>query len=167
VGSPEIYTNCHITVTIPGISGGMNKLLFNSFTPPSWSTDAPKHKFYGENATTEVLHGGAQVENWGPAQLGRGVDKEHLLFQWVQEIRKKGPNAAKKDIEIKIEDMDESGSATGIAVWNGKGVIITNFSPGASNAATNEIMTESVTLEAEKWEMMDGEGSPIGEGPIE
>jgi phage tail-like protein len=163
---PIVYTNCYISVEIKEVTEGeMGKLLFNSFTPPTWSTDAQKHKFYGNQATTQVLHGGARVETWGPAHLGRGVDTEHLLYKWVQEIRKKGPSSAKKEITIKVEAPDESGNPTGICTWAATGAIITQFSQAASNASSNEIMTEDVTIEAETWDMKDGEGNPIGEGP--
>jgi phage tail-like protein len=163
---PIVYTNCYISVEINEVTEGeMGKLLFTDFTPPTWSTETHKHKFYGNQATTQVLHGGARVENWGPAHLGRGVDPEHILYKWVQEIRKKGPAGAKKDVTIKVEAPDESGEPTGICTWVGTGAVITEFSQAASNASTNEIMTEEVAIEAEMWDMKDGEGSDIGEGP--
>src|SRR5689334_12765588 len=106
---PQVYTNCYIAVEIKDLDGvggssDMPKLLFNSFTPPAWSTEAPKHKFYGDSGKTETLHGGARNENWSPAQLGRGVDTTHTLFNWVQEIRQKGPTEAKKDVQITIQE---------------------------------------------------------------
>ena len=70
---PQVYTNCYIAVEIKDLDGvggssDMPKLLFNSFTPPAWSTEAPKHKFYGDSGKTETLHGGARNENWSPAR---------------------------------------------------------------------------------------------------
>ena len=164
---PQVYTNCYIAVEIKdlqGVSGSsdMPKLLFNSFTPPAWSTDTPKHKFYGDAGKTEILHGGARNENWSPAQLGRGVDTNHVLFNWVQEIRQKGPTEAKKDVQITIQ---QPGGQDAIEVWSATGAVITQYSQGASNASSNEILTENITLDAEKWDLLDGSGSPINGGP--
>jgi phage tail-like protein len=164
---PQVYTNCYIAIEITGLSGvsgsgDMPKLLCNSFTPPAWSTDTPKHKFYGDAGKTEVLHGGARNENWSPAQLGRAVDTEHVIFNWVQEIRQKGPTAAKKDVKITVQPP---GAAQNIEVWSATGAVITQYSQGASNASSNEILTESVTLDAEKWDLLDGQGQPINGGP--
>ncbi len=162
MSTPEVFTNCYITLEISEITQGeMGQMLFSSFTPPSWSTEASKHKYYGGKGTTEVLHGGARVENWGPAELGRGVETQHLLYKWVEQIKEKGPAAAKKDVKITVEAPGAEGSPTPICQWNGIGAIITNFSHAASNASSNEIMTESVTLDAEKWELLDGTGGKI------
>ncbi len=166
-GDPQVYTNCYVAVEISGLDGvggssDMPKLLFNSFTPPSWSTESPKHKFYGDSGKTEVLQGGARNENWSPAQLGRGVDTSHVLFNWVQEIRQKGPTGAKKDIKITVQ---APAGEDPICVWSGTGAVITQFSHGASNASSNEILTESVTVDAETWDMLDGSGQPIAGGP--
>lgn len=164
---PQVYTNCYIAVEIKDLDGvggdtDMPKLLFNSFTPPAWSTDTPKHKFYGGGGKTETLHGGARNENWSPAQLGRGVDTGHVLFNWVQEIRQKGPTDAKKDMTITIQ---EPGGQSSICVWSATGAVITQYSHGASNASSNEVLTESITVDAETWDMLDGSGSPINGGP--
>ena len=166
-GDPQVYTNCYIAVQIQDLQGvggadDMPSLLFNSFTPPTWSTETPKHKFYGKAGMTEILHGGARNENWSPAQLGRGVDTGHVLFNWVQEIRQKGPTSAKKDITITVQAP--SGEDP-ICVWSGTGAVITQFSHGASNASSNEILTESVTIDAEAWDMKDGTGGDIAGGP--
>jgi phage tail-like protein len=149
---------------LDGVSGGgdMAKLLFNSFTPPTWSTEAPKHKFYGDAGKTEILHGGARNENWSPAQLGRGVDTTHVLFNWVQEIRQKGPTQAKKDIKITVQ---APAGEDPICIWSGTGAVITQYGQGASNASSNEILTENVTIDAENWDMLDGSGQPINGGP--
>jgi phage tail-like protein len=161
--TPAVYTNCYVECVIPAVaeSGQMAQLLFNSFTPPHWSTETPKHKFYGDQGKIEILHGGARNELWSPAQLGRGVDTDHILFNWVQEIRQKGPTNAKKDIQIKVQAPD----GTSLLVWSATGAVITQFSHAASNAATNEILTESVTIDAEAWDMLDGSGNPINGGP--
>jgi phage tail-like protein len=162
---PQVFTACYVQVEVDGLTGvdgtSMNSLLFNSFTPPAWSTETPKHKFYGDQGKTEVLHGGARNENWSPAQLGRGVDTEYCLFNWVQEIRQKGPTEAKKDVKITVQEP----GGTGIVVWSGTGAVITHYSQSASNASSNEILTEQVTIDAEKWDMLDGGGSPINGGP--
>lgn len=164
---PQIYTNCYIALEITGQTGvggssDMPKLLCNSFTPPAWSTDTPKHKFYGDSGKTEILQGGARNENWSPAQVGRAVDTTHALFNWVQEIRQKGPTGAKKDVKITIQ---EPGGQTNIEVWSGTGAVITQYSQAASNASSNEIMTENITIDAEKWDLLDGSGQPINGGP--
>jgi phage tail-like protein len=163
---PQVYTNCYVSVKIDGLDGvdgsNMSTLLFNSFTPPSWSTETPKHKFYGDSGKTEVLHGGARNENWSAAQLGRGVDTGHVLFNWVQEIRQKGPTAAKKDVTITVQ---APAGEQPICVWSGKGAVITQFGHGASSASSNEILTENVSIDAETWDMLDGGGQPIAGGP--
>jgi phage tail-like protein len=158
---PQVYTNCYIEVDLGDGGGQMSTLLFNTFTPPAWSTETPKHKFYGDQGKTEILHGGARNENWTAAQLGRGVDTNYVLFNWVQQIRQQGAANAKKDIKITVQEP----GGTGICVWSGTGAVITQYSHGASNAATNEILTESVSIDAEQWDMLDGNGSPIAGGP--
>lgn len=166
-GDTQVYTNCYVAVEISGLNGvggdtDMPKLLFNSFTPPTWSTETPKHKFYGGSGKTETLHGGARNENWSPAQLGRGVDTSYALFNWVQEIRQKGPTAAKKDVKITVQEPAGAGA---ICVWSGTGAVITQYGQSASNAGANEILTENVTIDAETWDMLDGSGKPINGGP--
>ena len=159
----QVYTNCYVELDIPDVaqSGQMAQLLFNRFKAPHWSTETPKHKFYGDQGKIEILHGGARNESWTPAELGRGVDTGHVLFNWVQEIRQKGPANAQKDIQIKVLAAD----ATPLHIWSATGAVITAFSTADSNAATNEILTESVTIDAEKWDMLDGGGSAINGGP--
>jgi phage tail-like protein len=157
-----------VSVVISGLTGvtgdsDMPKLLFNSFTPPSWSTETPKHKFYGGNSNIEIVHGGARNENWSPAQLGRGVDVNHTLFQWVQQIREKGPNGAKTDVSITVQA--EAGTPP-ICVWHGTGAVITGFSHGASNASSNEVLTESVTIDAEHWDLMTGGGQAVAAASV-
>lgn len=161
--TPPVYTNCYVSVEIKGLAGvtgdsDMPKLLFTSFTPPSWSTEVPKHKAYGGQSNILVVHGGTRNENWSPAQLGRGVDVNHTLFQWVQLIRQKGPNQGKLEISVTVQ-ADPGTPA--ICVWHGTGAVISGFSHGASNAASNEILTESVTIDCETWDMMQGTGQPV------
>ncbi|HEY1517921.1 MAG TPA: phage tail protein [Solirubrobacteraceae bacterium] len=164
---PQVYTNCYVSVEITGLANvdqgaSMAKLLFNSFTPPAWSTETPKHKFYGDQGKTEILHGGARNENWSPVQLGRGVDTQYVLYNWVQEIRQKGPTAAKKDVKITVQ---APAGDQPICVWSGTGAVITQYGQSASNAAGNEILTENITIDAETWDMLDGGGQPINGGP--
>jgi hypothetical protein len=54
---------------------------------------------------------------------------------------------------------------TPICVWSGTGAVITQYGQSASNASSNEILTENVTIDAEKWDMLDSNGSPIAGGP--
>jgi phage tail-like protein len=167
---PQVYTNCYVMVKITGGdsssdidgSSSMSTLLFNSFTPPTWSTETPKHKFYGDQGKTEILHGGARNENWSPAQLGRGVDTNYTLFKWVQSIRQKGPTGAKKDLEITVQ---APAGDKPVCVWAATGAVITQYGQSASNAASNEIMTENVTIDAETWDLKDGGGGLIAGGP--
>ena len=161
--NPTVYTNCYIEVDIPNVAGQgqMAQLLFMEYVPPEWKTETPKHKFYGDQGKIEVLHGGARNETWSPAQLGRGVDTDYVLFNWVQEIRQSGPTNAKKDIQIKVQAPDGSS----ICVWSATGAVIIGYSQMASHAATNEILTERVTIDAEAWDMLDGGGNPINGGP--
>jgi phage tail-like protein len=162
-GPTQVYTNCYIECDIPSVAGQgqMAQLLFNSFIPPEWSTQTPKHKFFGDQGKIEVLAGGARNEDWSPAQLGRGVDTGYVLYNWVQEIRQNGPTNAKKDIQIKVQAPDGSS----ICVWSGKGAVITHFKHSQFLASSNEIVTESVTIDAEMWDMLDGGGNPINGGP--
>jgi phage tail-like protein len=165
MADPQVYTACYISVSIDGLTGvdgsTMNTLLFSNFQPPSWSTQVPKHKFYGDQGKTETLHGGARNEDWTPCTLGRGVDTNHTMFNWVQEIRQKGPTEAKKDIKITVQEP----GGTGIVVWSGTGAIVTSYGHGPSMASANDILAESIVIDAEKWDMLDGSGQPINGGP--
>ena len=80
---------------------------------------------------------------------------------WVQEIRQKGPTEAKKDVKITVQEP----GGTGIVVWSGTGAVVTNYSHGPSSASGNNILTEQVVIDAEKWDMLDGSGTPINGGP--
>jgi phage tail-like protein len=161
--SPTVYTNCHYEFLIPDVadSGQMAQLLFMEFKPAEWKTETPKHKFYGDQGKIEILQGGARNETWSQAELGRGVDSEHILFNWINQIRQQGPTGAKKDIQIKVLAPDGSG----VCIWSATGAVIVGYSQSASNAATNEILTERVMIDAESWDLLDGSGNPINGGP--
>jgi phage tail-like protein len=155
---PVVYTNCLVTLQIDGVAeaDGMNKLLFNSFTPPSWSTEAPKHKFFN-GKLVETVHGGTINESWSPMQLGRGVDTAYTLYKWVEQVRQKPLEEAKKTVTVTVKTQDDQG----VHVWIGEGAVITQYGHSAHNAATNETIIESVSIDAEKWRMADSGGSDI------
>jgi len=154
---PVVYTNCLVTLDIPGVTdNGMEKLLFNSFTPPSWSTEAPKHKFFN-GKLVETVHGGTINESWSPMQLGRGVDKNYVLYKWVEQVRQKPVEEAKKTVTVTVKTQDDDG----VHVWTGEGAVIVQYGQTAHSSATNETLLENVSIDAERWSMKDGGGSDI------
>jgi phage tail-like protein len=154
---PVVYTNCLVTLEIPGVTdNGMDKLLFNSFTPPSWSTEAPKHKFFN-GKLVETVHGGTVNDSWSPAQLGRGVDKNYVIYKWIEQVRQKPIEQCKKDVTITVKTQDDEG----VHVWSGTGVVPVSYGHGPHSSQANETLIETCSLEGETWHMKDGSGSDI------
>jgi len=133
----------HFKLDLGGIESAM---LFSAATMPSGSLDVPEFKTIDGNGNPVNSCGGGTQVTWQPIQLTRGVDTDHGLWEWFNEVREKGANADTKK-EVKIIAMDSQGQT--LHTWNLTGAVITNYGMAGADAQTAAILTEQVSIKYE------------------
>jgi phage tail-like protein len=122
-------------------------LLFYSVTPPSGSLDTREFKTWDAQGLPINSIGGGRQVTWSPVTLSKGVDTDNKLYEWFKTVLEKGATAeTKKDVKITV--MAEDGTTT-LHIWNLTGAVITDYGHSASNAQTNEVLVQNITLKYE------------------
>ena len=160
---PVVQTVTHISVTIDGTSvsgvdpSAMNNLLFKSCTAPSWSIDAPKHVFHGNNGTPETIISSVQNPQYGTMTLVGGWDPNNVLAHWMNQISDPSVQMSDKKATVTVQFLDSTG--TGLFQWVGTGAILTGFSHSPSDAASNAVLTITATIDADSWALCQSGGT--------
>jgi phage tail-like protein len=159
--TPEVFTVTHVAVEItPDVTQeGMNKLLFNRCTPPSWSCEAPKHDFHGEKGAIESIISSVQNAKHGTVELTQGWDEGMALAKWKALIMDESKTIDEKKKDIKISFLNSKGDA--LFVWHAEKALLTSYNHAGSDASSNGILTVTATIDADKWEHCDAQGQPI------
>jgi phage tail-like protein len=158
--APEVYTVSHVAVSIDGLTdGGMNNLLFSSASPPSWTIDASKHVYHGDNGSTESIISAIQNPKYSPMQLTQGWDEGMVLAKWKALIEDPSTAIADKKKHVKVDFLKSDGSI--LFSWDAQAAILTAYNHSASDAASNAVLTVTATIDADIWTHLDSSGSPI------
>lgn len=160
---PPVQTVTHISVTIDGSAvsnvdpSAMNNLLFSSCTPPSWSIDAPKHVFHGNNGTPETIISSVQNPQYGTMTLVGGWDPNHVLATWMNVVSDPSKQMTDKKATVTVLFMDNTG--TGLFQWVGTGALLTGFTHSPSDASSNAVLTVTATIDADSWALCEAGGT--------
>ena len=79
---------------------------------------------------------------WSNVELKRGIDTDGGLWEWRKIVEEQGPDTARTDCELILNNYD--GSA--IATWSILQAWPSKYTGAALNAGANEIAVEGVTL---------------------
>jgi phage tail-like protein len=149
--TPQVHVNCHLTLDIPEIAEG---LLFTQFSPPNISvphTEFPT--FAGNGLPVNSITGGKKFQ-WGTASFARGVDPDGKIMTWLNQFKDEGITKDTKKTVI-AHVMDESGQSI-LQTWTFHGAVIADYNVSAINAASNEVLTETMTLRFDDAELTPG-----------
>jgi phage tail-like protein len=157
---PEVYTVSHVAVTIDGITDGeMNKLLFNSAKPPDWSIEAPKHTFHGDKGSVESIISAVQNPSYTTMTLTQGWDEGAVLAKWRATVTDPSKAITDKKKHVKVDFLKSDGSI--LFSWDAQQALLTGYSHSGSDAASNAVLTVTVTIDADQWQQLDSGGTPI------
>ena len=79
---------------------------------------------------------------WSNIELKRGVDTDGGLWEWRKIVEDGGPDSARTDCELVLNNYDGSP----IATWSIKQAWPSKYTGASLNAGANEIAVEGVTL---------------------
>src|SRR5688500_15588199 len=79
---------------------------------------------------------------WSNIELKRGVDSDGGIWEWRKMVEEQGPDTARTDCELILNNYD--GSA--IATWSILQAWPSKYTGASLNAGANEIAVEGVTL---------------------
>lgn len=157
---PPVQTISHITVDIDGVAaaGDMDQLLFSACDPPSWTVEAPKHIFHGNDGTPQTIISAIQNPSYSPMTLTQGWDPNMVLAKWMADVQKPGEITDKKK-KITVVFLDSNKQP--LFQWYTESGILTEFKHSASDASSNSVLTVTARIDADTWELQDGSGSAL------
>ncbi len=159
---PPVFTVSNVKVTIAGITdqaSGMNSLLFSSCSPPDLSIDAPKHIFHGDKGPESIIST-IQNPSYGTMTLTQGWDQGMCLAKWKAIIEDPSQTIDQKKKDVKVDFLQSDGT-TILFSWHATAGLLTGYTHAASDASSNAVLTVTATIDADKWEHLDANGSPI------
>src|SRR5918911_116187 len=133
---PQVSGVHHFKLDLGGMESGM---LFSAASMPSGTLDVPDFKTIDDKGTPVNSVGGGTQVSWSPVTLTRGVDTDHQLYDWFNDVRQKGVTDDTKK-EIKIIALDSQGET--LHTWNLVGAVITTYGMAGADAQTTSILTE-------------------------
>jgi T4-like virus tail tube protein gp19 len=140
----QVHGNIH--VKLQGVPGAESGLLFNTFSPPDLSLDAPEFRTWDAQGAPIPSLGAGRQAKVGSITLSRGLDDNQDLMTWFNEVKEKGATAdTKKDLTAEILTAD----GTTLKTWNITGAVITSYRQGDFDANGTGILVETVTIECE------------------
>ena len=146
----QVFGNYHFKLEIPDVD---QALLFYQFTPPTMTVDGPEFKTWDASGNPVNAIGGGRQVSFTDLQLSRGVDTDHVLYEWIKQVREEGAtDDTKKD--LKITAFNSKGEP--LHVWNIVKAIITQYGHSGANAQTNEVLVENVTIKFEDCTLEQG-----------
>jgi hypothetical protein len=159
---PPVYTVSNVKVTIAGITdsaGSMGALLFSSCSPPNWSIDAPKHIFHGDKGPESIIST-IQKPTYGTMTLTQGWDAGYCLAKWKAIIEDPQQTIDQKKKDVKVDFLQSDGQ-TILFSWHTTAGLLTGYTHAASDASSNAVLTVTATIDADTWEQLDNNGTPI------
>jgi hypothetical protein len=160
---PEVYTVSHVAVSIDGITdGGMNNLLFSSASAPSWSIEATKHVYHGDQGSIESIISAVQNPKYTTMHLTQGLDNGNVLAKWKAQIEDQSTAIADKKKHVKVDFLKPDGSI--LFSWDAQAALLTAYESSPSDAGSHAPLTVKVSIDADVWTHLDSSGSPISAG---
>jgi phage tail-like protein len=116
--------------------------MFNSCSLPSMSITANDFKVWDEQGKPNPLPVGVQA-SFGDVSLGRGVDKQGALWNWISKLAQKGASTdTVKDVTLIACDAE----GEPVQEWLLKGCYPSSYSCAGMAAAGTDTLTEQVSL---------------------
>jgi phage tail-like protein len=128
------------------LGGPEGALLFQSASMGGASLSIPKFKTEDANGNPINSLGGGTSVTWQDLSIVRGVDTDHKLWEWFTEIKEKGVTPETKK-EIKLIALDSKGET--LHTWNFVGAVISSYQMSGSDAQSEAILTEQVSIQFE------------------
>jgi phage tail-like protein len=126
-----------------GLGGIENAMLFSSVQMPTVTIDVQSYFTAAQNGQPVQSCGAGAKIHYGDIVLTRGVDDNHDLWQWVQDIKDHGVcDDTKKDITITAVNQNSEDLLT----WNITGAVISSYSMAGVDSNGGGILTEMVTI---------------------
>ena len=94
--------------------------------------------------------------------LTQGWDEGYCLAKWKATIADPSKAITDKKKHVKVDFLKPDGSI--LFSWDAQQALLTGYSHSASDAASNSVLTVTATIDADDWQQLDGNGSPIA-GP--
>jgi T4-like virus tail tube protein gp19 len=164
--STPVHTVSHVVVEIkPDIAdaGQANTLLFSAATPPSWSVEATKHIFHGNQGQPETIISSVQTPKYGTMTLTQGWDENHVLAKWKAIVEDPSKTIDDKKRQVIVTFYKNNGTDE-LFAWSAEKALLTGYSTSPSDPASNGVLTVTATIDADKWEQTI-QGTPIAAQP--
>jgi hypothetical protein len=162
---PPVPTVSHAVVVIQDITdttdagGGMGAILVSSITPPSWSVSAPAHAFHGDSGQPENIIASVQKPTYGPMTITKAYDQNGGIQKWQAIINDPAKTIDEKKKDVKVLYMDSDGTTIISGYHTEKGLMTDHTPP--SSSPDSQVMMETITIAADKWEILGKGGTPI------
>jgi phage tail-like protein len=132
--------NNHFTLKIGG-KEGIGKFREVTGLDAESEVIEQKESAVGGNGHTVIRKVSGSMK-WSNIELKRGIDSSGDLWQWRKVVEEQGPDTARTDCELILNNYDGSP----IAHWNIKQAWPSKYTGASLNAGANEIAVEGVTL---------------------
>jgi phage tail-like protein len=141
---PDPFRGFCFILSIPAAGGTL--AAFSEVTVPDITVNTVNYREGDEPTYQRTISG---LTTYGSVSLRRGMTSSMDLYHWHRQVVEKGSSGAKRNVAITL--LDPSGSNK-IASWNLTNAWPTAYHTSGLNAASAEIMIESLELSIYKME---------------